>query len=147
MQRSARRSALARFSLATLIPLAAATSCSREATPHDGVAHHQRLDGRYASDMVVRDTRYSGSLELTTGRAGELSGTLELTSPIKITAQVSGSVGKDSITFGGPYRTPDCTGVLRARGRVADGGASAWGNLYIDDGCAGAMAGTFALRR
>lgn len=97
--------------------------------------------------MVVRDTRYTGSMELSTSRGGAVWGTMRLTAPITITAELRGLVRGDSVTFGGPYRTPDCTGVLRAHGRVADGGGSAAGRVYIDDGCVGAIGGSFTLKR
>jgi hypothetical protein len=97
--------------------------------------------------MTVRDTRYTGSMQLATRPGGAVSGTMTLTAPIAITVELSGAVSGDSISFGGPYRTPDCTGVLRGRGRIAAGGSSASGSVYIDDGCVGAMAGTFRFER
>jgi hypothetical protein len=121
-------------------------ACSR--SPKAGDAGYRfNLAGRYASDMTVRDTRYTGSIDLATRQGGALSGTMTLTAPIAITAELSGLVSGDTMTFGGPYRTPDCTGVLRGRGRIADGGSSAWGKLNIDDGCVGPMAGSFRLER
>lgn len=128
------------------LPLLAGSGCSQ--SPEAGDAGYRfNLAGRYSSDMTVRDVRYSGSMDLATRRGGALSGTMQITTPIAITAKLSGSVSGDSIVFGGPYRTPDCTGVLRGRGRVADGGNTAWGSLNIDDGCVGAMAGNFRLQR
>jgi hypothetical protein len=121
-------------------------ACSR--TPNAGDAGYRyNLDGRYRSDMVVRQTSYSGAMDLATAPGGVLSGTMNLTKPIAITAQLKGHVQGDSIAFDGPYRTPDCTGVLRGRGRIADGGAAAWGNVNIDDGCVGALTGSFRLER
>jgi hypothetical protein len=127
-------------------PLLSGTACSRSPMPGDD-GYRFNLAGRYASDMIVRDTRYTGSMDLATRRGGRVSGTMTLTAPIVVTAELSGSVHGDSIAFGGPYRTPDCTGVLRGRGRIADGGRSAWGNVYIDDGCAGAISGSFRFER
>jgi hypothetical protein len=128
------------------LPLPGASGCSRSPMPGDD-GYRFNVAGRYASDMTVRDTRYTGSVELATRRGGAVSGTMKLTAPIAITAALSGVVSGDSIAFGGPYRTPDCSGVLRGRGRIAAGGSSAWGNVYIDDGCVGAMAGSFKLER
>ena len=123
-----------------------ASACSQE--PKAGDAGYRfNLAGHYASDMSVRDRRYTGSMDLATRQGGVLSGTMNITAPIAITAKLSGLVSGDSITFGGPYRTPDCTGVLRGRGRIAAGGHTAWGSLNIDDGCVGAMAGNFRLER
>jgi hypothetical protein len=122
----------------------AAGACS--GSPGDA-GYRFNLDGRYASDMMVRNTSYTGSIDLATRHGGALSGTMKLTAPIDITAQLTGLVSGDSMTFGGPYRTPDCTGVLRGQGRIADGGRAAWGRVNIDDGCVGAMAGSFRLER
>jgi hypothetical protein len=127
-------------------PFLGGTTCSR--TPDPGEAGYRyNLAGGYSSDMVVGDKRYTGSMELGTRVGGALFGVMRLTTPIAITAELSGAISGDSVTFGGPYRTPDCTGVLRARGRIADGGGSASGSISIDDGCVGAMAGRFRLER
>jgi hypothetical protein len=128
------------------LPLLAGSACQRSPKPGDA-GYRFNVAGRYATDMTVRDTQYSGSVDLATGQSGAVSGTMKITAPITITAELSGRVSGDSILFGGPYRTPDCTGVLRARGRIADGGSSAWGSVNIDDGCVGAMAGSFTLQR
>jgi hypothetical protein len=131
-----------------VLPVLSGSACSRTDQPNPGDAGYRyNLAGHYASDMTVRDTRYTGSMELATLAGGAVSGMMKLTAPITITAELTGSVNGDSVIFGGPYRTPDCTGVLRARGRVADGGGSAWGTVNIDDGCAGGMAGRFRLER
>jgi hypothetical protein len=131
-----------------LHPLLGGIACSRPSTPGPGDAGYPyNLAGQYATDMSVGDTRYTGSMELATRAGGAVSGTMKLTAPIAITAELKGSVTGDSVAVGGPYRTPDCTGVLRGRGRIADGGTSAWGRVYIDDGCVGAMAGSFRLER
>lgn len=135
-----------------LLPITVAVSlvgggaCSR--TPSAGeAAYRYNLDGRYASDMVVRETNYSGAMDLATASGGAVSGTMTLMTPVPITAELTGHVTGDSIAFGGPYRTPDCTGVLRGRGRIADGGGAAWGDVKIDDGCVGAMSGSFRLKK
>jgi hypothetical protein len=133
-----------------LVPAAALSlgvaGCS--GTPSAGDAGYRyNLDGRYTSDMMVHQTSYSGSMDLATAPGGGLSGTMKLTAPIPITAALTGRVSGDSIAFGGPYRTPDCSGVLRGRGRIADGGRAAWGDVRIDDGCVGAMAGSFRLEK
>jgi hypothetical protein len=123
-----------------------ASACSR--TPSAGDAEYRyNLRGRYTSDMMVGQTSYSGSMDLATAPGGAISGTMTLTTPIPITAKLTGQLSGDSIAFGGPYRTPDCTGVLRGRGRIADGGRAAWGDVTIDDGCVGAMAGSFRLEK
>ncbi|MFN2567624.1 MAG: hypothetical protein ABR499_21730 [Gemmatimonadaceae bacterium] len=134
------------YSLAVIAPLFLAATCSSDVEPGEA-GYRYNLAGRYDSDMIVRDTRYTGSMELATRRGGGVSGTMKLTSPIAITAELTGSVSGDSVTFGGPYRTPDCTGVLRGRGRIADGGSSARGTVNIDDGCVGPLAGSFTLER
>jgi hypothetical protein len=134
------------FPFVVAVSVLGASACSQD--PKAGDAGYRfNLAGHYASDMTVRDTRYTGSMDLATRRGGVLSGTMNITAPIGITAKLSGLVSGDSMTFGGPYRTPDCTGVLRGRGRIAAGGKTAWGSLSIDDGCVGAMAGNFRLER
>jgi hypothetical protein len=131
-----------------LHPLLGGSACSRTSKPNPGDAGYRyNLAGQYASDMSVGNTLYTGSMELATRAGGAVSGTMKLTAPIAITAELKGSVSGDSVAFGGPYRTPDCTGVLRGRGRIADGGSSARGRVYIDDGCVGAIAGSFTLER
>jgi hypothetical protein len=132
--------------LLVILSLLGASACSHSANPGED-EYRYNLTGRYASDMTVRDTRYTGSMELATRAGGAVLGIMKLTAPIAITAELTGRVSGDSVIFGGPYRTPDCTGVLRARGRIADGGTSAWGSVNIDDGCVGAMAGNFRLER
>ena len=97
--------------------------------------------------MTVRHTSYTGAMDLATAPGGAVSGTMMLMTPVPITAELTGHVIGDSVAFGGPYRTPDCTGVLRGRGRIADGGRAAWGDVKIDDGCVGAMAGSFRLKK
>ena len=97
--------------------------------------------------MTVRHTSYTGAMDLATAPGGAVSGTMMLMTPVPITAELTGHVIGDSVAFGGPYRTPDCTGVLRGRGRIADGGGAAWGDVKIDDGCVGAMAGSFRLKK
>jgi hypothetical protein len=126
--------------------LAGVSACSGAPTPEDHGSRYD-LQGRYSSDMIVRQTSYRGSMDVATSRGGALSGTLRLTTPIPITAELTGHVLRDSIAFGGPYRTPECTGVLRGRGRIAEGGRTAWGDVNIDDGCVGAMAGSFRLAK
>src|SRR5918999_5672752 len=65
-------------------------------SPHPGEAGYPfNLAGRYASDMIVRDTRYTGSVELTTREGGTVSGTMKITAPIAITADLAGSVNGD----------------------------------------------------
>ena len=133
-----------------LIPAAASLvgvgGCSD--TPGAGdVGYRYNLHGRYASDMTVRHTSYTGAMDLATAPGGAVSGTMMLMTPVPITAELTGHVIGDSVAFGGPYRTPDCTGVLRGRGRIADGGGAAWGDVKIDDGCVGAMAGSFRLKK
>jgi hypothetical protein len=128
------------------VSLVGGGACS--GTPSAGeAAYRYNLDGRYASDMTVRQTNYSGAMDLATAPGGTVSGTMTLMTPIPITAELTGRVTGDSIAFGGPYRTPDCTGVLRGRGQIADGGGAAWGDVKIDDGCVGAMAGSFRLKK
>jgi hypothetical protein len=132
--------------LLIFLPLFGDIGCSRGAAPGDD-GYRYNLAGRYASDMKVRETRYTGSMQLATRPGGAVSGTMTLTAPIAIIGELSGTVTGDSINFGGPYRTPDCTGVLRGRGRITAGGGSASGSVYIDDGCVGPMAGSFRLER
>lgn len=126
--------------------LIGASACSGAPIPGDH-GYRYNLEGRYSSDMMVRQTSYRGSMDLATARGGALAGTMRLTAPIPITADLTGHVTGDSIAFGGPYRTPECSGVLRGRGRIADGGRTAWGDVNIDDGCVGAMAGSFRLAK
>jgi len=88
---------------------------------------------------------YGGTLSVS-GNADALAGELRLTTPITVTATLTGAAVGDSARLSGPYTAGNgCTGTLTlSLGRAAE----VWeGPAGMDDKCAGKLQARAALRR
>jgi hypothetical protein len=97
----------------------------------------------------VDSQSYVGTVKATAGAKGEFTGTIVITSPTNVTADMKGKTFGDSITYDSKYADKDrgCTGTISAKGTVEKGGSKASGTADINDSCSGTITATFRLWR
>lgn len=131
--------------LAGLATMALLAACSGNPQPGDsGYAYN--VTGDYELTVLIEGMTYSGMAAMSTMKGGEVTGSMDFTSPEAISGALIGTVVGDSMQFSSAYERSGCVGVLTGQGTIAEGGASAAGSVAIDDDCApGPMAGSFEL--
>lgn len=131
--------------LAGLATMALLAACSGNPQPGDsGYAYN--VTGDYELTVVIDGMTYAGMAALSTMKGGQVSGSVDFTSPETITGALIGTVVGDSLEFSSAYERGACVGVLTGQGTITEGGESAAGAVSVDDDCApGPMAGDFEL--
>jgi hypothetical protein len=105
------------------------------------------LKGDYNVEFVVQETPYTGTFKTTAGTKGAFTAKLDMASPSRVVADVTGKAEGDSVTFDAKYEDQGrgCTGTLVGKGKVEKDGTKAAGSLDITDSCGGGLSGTFRL--
>lgn len=136
------------LSSATLV--VALSACAGNPEPGEpGYAFN--VEGEYAAEFVDDDGQtYSGTMQLSTGEGGAVSGTMSLTDPMTIGGTAEGLVVGAQLQIAVSYTIPDtgCSGVASGTGTIEEGGGRVAGDVEIEDECGDApSAATFALTR
>ena len=107
------------------------------------------LSGGYQAEFVVEGTPYRGTMNLSTGPGGALSGNFVVTEPAGVTGSVEGALVADTVDFQMPYEVLDngCSGVVYGRHAVTAGGDAFSGPIRLEDSCDGEMTGTATVQR
>jgi hypothetical protein len=107
------------------------------------------LSGGYQAEFVVDGTPYRGTMNLSTGPGGALSGNFLVTEPAHVTGTVEGVIVADTVDFQMPYEIMEsgCSGVVYGRNPIAEGGVSFSGPIRLDDSCGGELNGTATVQR
>jgi hypothetical protein len=107
------------------------------------------LTGQYRAEFLVDGTPYRGTMDLSTGVGGAVTGSFDVTEPARVVGTVEGTVAADSLDFSIPYEILDngCAGTVSGRGGIAEGGAGFGGPIRLDDSCGGQMQGTLTVTR
>lgn len=135
--------------LALLLPAAfLAAGCAGNPEPGDS-GYRFNLNGGYDAMVEAQGTAYMGTAELTTLPGGAVTGSIVLTSPGQVEADVTGTVTDSTFQFESVYvRDGGCEGVLLGTGRIEPEGVAASGSVDIADDCSGSMlAGSFKFSR
>ena len=126
---------------ALLATIVAAAACGGTPQPGDP-GYEYNVEGSYVVDFAANDGQtYSGTMVLTTGAGGVVSGSMSLTSPVSVDGTVEGTVVGAQLSLDVQYFIPDnqCGGVVIATGTIAQGGGTASGaaSIQADDDCQG----------
>ena len=99
-------------------------------------------DVRYEAGGV-----YEGTAEVVIGQGGALTGTIVITRPLRITADLAGRLDGSRLTFDHPYVLDGCTGRMHGAGTMGSGGAIS-GDVEIGGPCVPQpLVGTFVFTR
>ena len=96
-------------------------------TPGPGQADYPfNLSGAYAGEMAVEGQYFSVGMDVQTRQGGEVSGTYQVTSPVSMSGEVSGSVQADTVRFSLNYMNPmdGCGGTVDGTGTIEEGGGA-----------------------
>ena len=119
-------------------------------TPGPGQADYPfNLSGAYAGEMAVEGQYFSVGMDVQTRQGGDLAGTYEVTSPVSMSGEVTGSVQADTVRFSLNYMNPmdGCGGTVDGTGTIEEGGGAFSGRMRVNDSCAGYISGTFSLKK
>jgi hypothetical protein len=136
---------------AALVAFAAAGSlvgCAGNPEPGEN-GYPYNLNGEYDTVFLVQGMPYSGTISLSTGPGGAVTGNVRFDSPVEVTGSLDGSVRDSTLLFESLYeRDMGCRGTVIGEGTVAPGGAAASGAIEVADACGGGvMEGTFEASR
>jgi len=132
----------------TVVLLAGFWACA--GTPGPGQADYPfNLSGPYSGEVGVEGQYFSVSMDLRTGPGGALEGRYEVTSPVSMAGDVTGSVQADTVRFSFSYMNPmdGCGGTADGTGTVEEGGGAFAGRMRVNDSCGGYVSGTFSLKK
>ena len=104
----------------------------------------------YDVAFVLEQGTYTGTTTFAVSRAGEVSGTMKLTSPTVVDAALGGTLKGDTWTFKYNYTIPEqgCTGHVEGTGKVSANRAEVKGNVTIGGGCSEApLTATFTFTK
>lgn len=107
------------------------------------------LSGSYSGQVSVEGQAFSMTVDLRTEAAGVIRGTYEVTSPVSMAGDVTGTLVADTATIRLDYMNPmdGCGGNFEAKGPVDEGGDAFSGRARVNDSCGGFLSGTVRLRR
>lgn len=107
------------------------------------------LSGAYAGEMAVEGQYFSVGMDVQTVQGGDLAGTYEVTSPVSMSGDVTGSVQADTVRFSLNYMNPmdGCGGTVDGTGTIEEGGGAFSGRMRVNDSCGGYLSGTFSLKK
>jgi hypothetical protein len=132
--------------------LVAATACGGTPQPGDP-AYSFNMNGQYVVEFAADDGQlYAGSMSLTTGPGGSVTGTMSLTSPTVVEGEATGTIVGAQLDLTVQYFIPDaqCGGTATTTSTIDEGGNGASGTADIanDDACAGGpTSASFTLAR
>lgn len=107
------------------------------------------LSGTYSGEVLVEGEAFAMSLDVRTEAAGVIQGTYEVTSPVSMSGDITGTLVADTATLRLDYVNPmdGCGGTFEAKGPVEEGGDAFSGRARVNDSCGGFLSGTVRLRR
>jgi len=111
------------------------------------------LNGEYDASFAADDGQaYSGTMQLTTGPGGAVTGTLSIVTPLSVDGTIEGTIIGAQFDVTIEYFIPDlqCGGQVTSTATIAEGGDAAGGpsDITSEDECAGApTTATFTLSR
>ena len=122
------------FGLVTAAVLLAA--CAGTPGPGDA-GYPYNVDGTYAGSFTVEGQAFSANLQVTTESGGTVSGTFEVTQPIRLSGVLEGTLMGDQLTMTISYSDNPMTGctagTVSGTTTVTDNGQSITGPMTIDD--------------
>lgn len=104
----------------------------------------------YDVAFVLEQGTYTGTTTFAVSRTGDVTGTMKLTSPTVVDAELGGTVKGSTWTFKYNYTIPEqgCTGFVEGTGDVPADRASVKGNVTIGGGCTEApLTATFTFTK
>jgi hypothetical protein len=132
----------------TLVLVGALGACAGNPGPGDP-GYPFNLNGSYSGETVVEGEPFSLTFDLRTEAEGALRGSYEVTSPVRMSGQITGTLVADSVNLRLNYTNPmdGCGGTFEGTGLVEEGGAAFSGRARVNDSCGGYLSGTFAVRK
>lgn len=119
-------------------------------TPGPGESGYPfNMSGSYSGEVVVEGQAFAMTFDVRTEAEGVIQGTYEVTSPVSMSGDVTGTLVADTATIRLDYMNPmdGCGGTFEARGPVEEGGEAFSGRARVNDSCGGLLSGTVRLRR
>ncbi len=134
--------------LAAIAAVAVSVGCAGNPEPGDP-GYRFNLNGTYDARFSAQGMDFTGSAELATSPGGAVTGTVRLTSPETVTAELEGMVADSTFSFESTYsRAGGCEGALLGGGEIQSEGAGTSGDVDIADDCmGGVMEGSFSFTR
>jgi hypothetical protein len=107
------------------------------------------LNGTYDALFSAQGMDFTGTADLATAAGGAVTGTVRLTSPETVTAELEGMVADSTFSFESTYsRAGGCEGALLGGGEIQSDGVGTSGDVDIADDCmGGVMEGSFRFTR
>ncbi len=139
-----------RVRLGTWIGFLALVLWACAGTPGPGEAGYPyNLSGEYRGEILVEGMAFGTVLDVETGAGGEIRGSYQVTDPISMTGEVTGTLVADTARFSLRYMNPmdGCGGTLDGTGVVDEGGGAYAGRVRVNDSCGGYLSGRFSLKR
>lgn len=139
-------------SILVVAAVAIAAACGGNPQPGDP-GYSFNLNGEYNAEFAADDGQvYSGTMQLTTGPGGVVTGTMTLLSPMSIDGTVEGMIVGAQLDVTVQYFIADiqCGGTASSTATIEEGGDAATGpaDITSDDDCAGGpVSATFSLSR
>ncbi|MCL7980197.1 MAG: hypothetical protein M8865_09880 [marine benthic group bacterium] len=107
------------------------------------------LNGTYDAMFSAQGMDFTGTADLSTAEGGAVTGTVRLTNPETVSAELKGMVADSTFSFESTYsRAGGCEGALLGGGEILSDGVGTSGDVDIADDCmGGVMEGSFRFTR
>jgi hypothetical protein len=134
--------------LAGVIAILLSFGCAGNPEPGEP-GYRFNLNGTYDATFSAQGMDFTGTADLATAAGGAVTGTVRLTSPEMVTAELEGMVADSSFSFESTYsRAGGCEGALLGGGEIQSDGLGTSGDVDIADDCmGGVMEGSFRFTR
>ena len=123
-------------SLAILAITALFAACAGTPGPGDS-GYAFNANGLYTGGLDFQVVTLNGTIELTPGPGGAVTGTFSITQPAPISGTLAGTIVGDQLTFEITYGQNALTGcsggTMKGTVTVSDGGSSLTGTVTADD--------------
>lgn len=139
----------ARRVIGALPALALLAACAGNPRPGE-TGYPFNVAGEYDAEFVASDgSTYHGSMRLTTAIGGTVTGSMEISDPMRIDGDVEGTLVENELALALSYDIPDfaCAGTAAGSAAVGEGGSPVTGELETDGGCDAPPTISFTLVR
>ncbi|MCL7965740.1 MAG: hypothetical protein M8840_04315 [marine benthic group bacterium] len=139
------------YRIPLLVAIAAiliSVGCAGNPAPGES-GYRFNLNGTYDAMFSAQGMDFTGTADLSTAEGGAVTGTVRLTNPETVSAELKGMVADSTFSFESTYsRAGGCEGALLGGGEILSDGVGTSGDVDIADDCmGGVMEGSFRFTR
>ena len=134
--------------LAAIAAILVSVGCAGNPAPGES-GYRFNLNGTYDAMFSAQGMDFTGTADLSTAEGGAVTGTVRLTNPETVSAELKGMVADSTFSFESTYsRAGGCEGALLGGGEILSDGVGTSGDVDIADDCmGGVMEGSFNFTR